>query len=63
LDYDTYIMDLEGANVGGADQQPPYSLLYNVLDDLNMKSLLPEDYDDLARRLASDDDLWNTYYR
>ncbi len=36
--------------------------LYFFRSDLGLDSLLPADFDDLARRLWRDDDLWETFY-
>ncbi len=36
--------------------------LYFFRSDLGLDSLLPADFDDLARRLWRDDDLWDKFY-
>lgn len=37
--------------------------MYMYREDLGLANLLPEDYDQLVRKLRDDDDFFDTYYR
>jgi hypothetical protein len=63
LDHETYIFNIETANVLGPDHRPSYFKYYTARKDLEMESLFPADYDKLARRMASDDTFYSKYFR
>ena len=63
LDTETYIFNLASANWHGSDVRPEYFKLYEGKKDLGLKSLFPEDYDQLARRLADDETFYQKYHR
>ena len=63
LESETYIFDLEQANIGGELFKPIYYRLYDAKTDLGMENLFPADWDDLARRMATDDELFAKFER
>lgn len=54
-------MDLEKANEN--DNKPTWYRLYLAKDEYNLNSLEPEDFDLLIKKLNSDDDLFDRFYR
>jgi hypothetical protein len=63
LDKEVYIFDLDAANSIGLDQRPSYFKLYDVKEDLEMTSLFAKDYDQLVKRMATDDAFYDKYFR
>ena len=63
IDHETYIFNLETANVLGPSIHPSYFKYYTAKKDLEMENLFPEDYDKLARRMASDNAFYDKYFR
>ena len=63
LDHETYIFNIETANVLGPDFRPSYFKYYKATEGLEMASLFPQDYDALARRMANDDTFYAKYFR
>lgn len=63
LNSETYIASLEDANNMGEDERPVYFKLYDALTDLEMPSLFPADWDAVARRLATDDEYFEKFFR
>ena len=63
LDTETYVFNLASANWQGPDVRPDYFKLYEGKKDLGLKSLFPEDYDQLVRRLADDEIFYQKYHR
>lgn len=61
LDVETYWTDITAAR--DEDTPPIYELLYDTRADYGMESLLPEAWDNLAERLADDDELWLKFKR
>lgn len=59
LNHETYILDLVEANKGNVK----WKLEYSAKEAYGMKSLLPEDWDDLVHRMASNTTLFNTFYK
>ena len=55
IDHETYLFNLETANVLGPDTRPSYFKYYTAQKDLEMENLFPADYDLLAKRMATDD--------
>ncbi len=49
VDHETYIFNLETANVLGQSHRPSYFKYYTAKKDLEMENLFPMDYDKLAR--------------
>jgi len=47
----------------GPNERPEYFKFYEGRKDLGLKALFPEDYDGLARRMASDDIFYEKYLR
>jgi len=60
---EVYIFRLSEANNAGLDERPKYFKLYDVRNDLEMPSLFPRDFDQVARRLATDDEYYAKYFR
>lgn len=54
---------MEAANTVGEDERPVYFKLYDALADLEMPSLFPADWDAVARRLATDDEYFQKFFR
>jgi len=63
LDHETYIFNLETANALGQEIRPSYFKYYSARKDLEMDSLFPQDYDLLAKRMATDDQFYAKYFR
>jgi len=67
LDVQTYVFNLTAANlasdVGGDKARPQYYQLYDHRKDLKMANLYPRDFDDLAKRLVKDDNLYKEFNR
>jgi len=63
LESETYIFNMDSANIAGPDVDPSWYKLYTATQDLGMESLLPQEWDKLVRRMAVDDDLFNTFGR
>ena len=63
LDKEVYIFSLTEANNAGLDERPKYFKLYDARNDLEMASLFPRDYDQVARRLSNDDEYYAKYFR
>ena len=61
LNHENYIMDLAASNAAGSGVQPTYFKLYDALADLEMDNLFPSEFDRLARRMATDDALWEKF--
>ena len=61
LNHETFIMDLATANAAGGDVRPDYFRLYEAKTDLEMDNLFPASWDQLARRLATDDNAWERF--
>ena len=60
---DTYIANLTEANVNAESKSPEYFRLYNHRENLEMENLFPSDFDELAHNLATDDPLYEKYFR
>ena len=60
---EVYIFRLSEANNAGLDERPKYFKLYDARNDLEMASLFPRDFDQVARRLATDDEYYAKYFR
>ena len=60
---EVYIFRLSEANNAGLSERPKYFKLYDVRNDLEMASLFPRDFDQVARRLATDDEYYAKYFR
>ena len=60
---DTYIFNLTEANINDDEERPEYFKLYNHRADLKMENLFPADFDELARKLATDDALYEQFFR
>lgn len=63
LDHETYILNLTEANM--KISTPTWQLEYMAKSTFNMKSLFPEDWNDLITQMKSNDtllQLFNTYY-
>ena len=60
---EVYIFRLSEANNAGLDERPKYFKLYDARNDLEMASLFPSDFDQVARRLATDDEYYAKYFR
>lgn len=54
-------MDLAASNAAGPSVQPTYYRLYEALSDLEMDNLFPAEFDRLARRLSTDEALWQKF--
>jgi len=63
LESETYIFNLTAANQAGPDVDPVWYKLYTAPQDLEMESLLPQEWDKLVRRLAVDDVLFDKFAR
>ena len=63
IDIDTYIFNLTEANEKGESIKPKYFELYNHKQDLEMKSVFPKDFDELANRMATNDTLYDKFFR
>ncbi|KAL9981127.1 hypothetical protein ACROYT_G009791 [Oculina patagonica] len=59
LNHETYILDLVEANKGNVQ----WKLEYSAKDAYGMPSLLPEDWNNLVHRMASNQTLFNTFYK
>jgi len=62
-DFETYIFNMAEANLAGPDVNPIWYKLYSAREGLGMENLYPEDWDQLVRRMAVDDDLYATFHR
>ena len=51
------------ANENGEGMSPRYFKLYNHKEDLDMESVFPKDFDELARRMATNETLYNRFFR
>jgi len=60
---EVYIFRLSEANNAGLDERPKYFKLYDAKDDLELSSLFPKDFDIAAKRLATDDEYYDKYFR
>ncbi|XP_001600744.1 sphingomyelin phosphodiesterase [Nasonia vitripennis] len=60
VDHETWKMNLDEAN---QNDNPVWYKAYNARSAYNMSSLLPQDWDDLIRRMTTDRDLFETYHR
>ena len=63
IDIDTYIFNLTEANEKGENVSPKYFKLYNHKQDLEMKSVFPKDFDELANRMTTNDTLYDKFFR
>ena len=63
LDKEVYIFRLDEANMVGLEERPKYLRLYDARNDLQMASLFPKDYDQVAKRLATDEEYYTNYFR
>ena len=63
IDIDTYIFNLTEANEKGKSTSPKYFKLYNHKKDLEMKSVFPKDFDELANRMATNDTIYDKFFR
>ena len=63
IDIDTYIFNLTEANEKGASISPKYFKLYNHNQDLEMKGVFPKDFDELANRMATNDTIYDKFFR
>ena len=61
MDAETFIFNITEANAIGSSQQPSYFRLYSMREDLDMPSLFPRDFDNLAWDLSRDDTLWEKF--
>ena len=50
------------ANAAGSGVRPEYFKLYSAKADLGMANLYPADWDDLARRMVTDDELYDQFF-
>ena len=62
IDVDTFVFNLTAANAAETDR-PVYYKLYNHRENLKMENLYPADFDDLAKRLVQDQDLYADFKR
>ena len=60
---DTYVFNLTAANLNSEAKRPEYFQLYNHRADLGMENLFPADFDGLARKMATDDALYEKFFR
>ncbi|XP_076361284.1 sphingomyelin phosphodiesterase-like [Tachypleus tridentatus] len=60
LDHETYFLNLTEANLFN---QPTWRKTYSVKEHLEMKSLLPHDWNTLIQRFESNDTLFQRFYR
>ncbi|KAL3267397.1 hypothetical protein HHI36_011526 [Cryptolaemus montrouzieri] len=60
LDHETWTMDLEEANRVG---EPTWYRLYSARKDLDIESLLPEDWNGLLKKLIDNPDAFYQFYR
>ncbi|XP_050724934.1 sphingomyelin phosphodiesterase-like [Eriocheir sinensis] len=60
LDHETYIMNLTEAHETGAAR---WYQLYSARELYTMENLTPQDWQDLAERMAGDRDLFDLYFR
>ena len=51
------------ANANGEVMSPRYFKLYNHKEDLEMESVFPKDFDELASRMATNETLYNRFLR
>jgi hypothetical protein len=58
---ETYIFNLATANLAG--NSPQYFKFYEAKKDLGLEALFPQDYDQLARRMATDEIFYQKYLR
>jgi len=60
LDHETYILNLTEANIS---DNPKWELEYTTKVDYDMKRLTPLDWDNLVKRMKTDDKLWNKFHK
>ncbi|XP_014209092.1 sphingomyelin phosphodiesterase-like [Copidosoma floridanum] len=60
IDYETWKMDLDEANQNG---EPVWYKAYTARRAYNMSSLLPKDWDELIKRMAQNEDLFDIFHR
>ena len=60
LNHETYIFNMLQANNDG---EPSWYRLYSALEDLEMESLFPQDFDNLVRRMWVDDAIFGRFMR
>ncbi|KAL0268955.1 UNVERIFIED_CONTAM: hypothetical protein PYX00_010720 [Menopon gallinae] len=60
VDHETWVMNLKEANLY---DYPIWYKLYSARKAYSMTSLLPQDWDELLKRLTSDSDLFDLYYK
>ncbi|XP_069157313.1 sphingomyelin phosphodiesterase isoform X2 [Procambarus clarkii] len=60
LDHETWVMNLTHAN---KYDNPYWYKLYSARQDLQLPSLEPQHWDQLVKKMASDPELFNKYYR
>lgn len=63
LEAETYMYDIKEANLQGSSARPQYFKLYDSKKDLGMKNLFPEEWDQLARRMVTDDELYAKFFK
>ena len=63
IDVDTYVFNMTAANEKGNSTRPEYYKLYNHKEGLEMTNLFPKDFDELAHKMAEDDDLYQKFFR
>ncbi|KAK0180254.1 hypothetical protein PV327_005918 [Microctonus hyperodae] len=61
VDHETWIMDLQEANRN--NNYPTWQKLYNVRQAYSMKSLLPQNWDDLIDEMSNNSTIFNQYYK
>ncbi|KAK9870012.1 hypothetical protein WA026_006107 [Henosepilachna vigintioctopunctata] len=60
IDHETWTMNLEEANKNG---EPKWYRLYSALRDLDMESLLPEDWNNFLKKMVNIPDAFHQFYR
>lgn len=60
LDHETWILDLERANM---EDNPVWSKMYSAKETYGMTSLLPSEWDAVYRRLVEDEEALQMYHR
>jgi Acid sphingomyelin phosphodiesterase C-terminal region len=63
LDHETWSFNLTEANMAGQDVLPNWQKLYSFRETFGLDSLLPQELDQFVKRLATDTQLQDLYYR
>jgi len=61
VDTETWIQDLPSSNIGGENSDPVWYKLYGAKQDLEMNGLEPSDWENLVKRLVTDDQFYEKW--